>query len=299
MNNVPVNENVNLNVEEEMLFSQRKGLKPVKSLIQKDSIDNVLRYSLWDAFHLCLWEKIVYRTFECSLKESNLLYLFQRYWHRYFNRPLDNLPPDFDKAHKIVRTYFFECSWNEVYDFIEFTANSAPEELKEEFISFCNNVLERELSAYRFVNKQIVEITSDEEILSIEEAISNTSKIKGVQAHLKTALILLADRKAPNFRNSIKESISAVEAISQVLTGNAKATLGAALKTLEETTTMHPALKKSLLSLYGYTSDEGGIRHAMLEEPKLTFNDAKFMLVSCTAFTNYLISKSAELGNLE
>ena len=64
------------------------------------------------------------------------------------------------------------------------------------------------------MNKQIVEITADKEIQSIEEAISNTSKLKGVQ-HVKTALSLLADRKNPDFRNSIKESISTVKAISQ------------------------------------------------------------------------------------
>lgn len=209
---------------------------------------------------------------------------------------MDNLPEYFDEAHKVVREYFFTCTWNEVYDFIEFTAKSAPEDLRDEFVSFCNYILERELSAYRLVDMHIVEITSDEEIRSIEEAIASTSKLKGVQAHLKTALTLLADREKPDYRNSIKESISAVEAISQILSGDPKATLGIALKIFEKKAIIHPALKKSLLSLYGYTSDADGIRHAMLEEPKLTFNDAKFMFVSCTAFTNYLISKASEQG---
>jgi hypothetical protein len=209
---------------------------------------------------------------------------------------LDNLPQYFDNALKIVREYFFKCPWNEVYDFIEYTAKSAPKDLIEDFVTFCNYVLERELSAYRLIDKHIVEITSDEEINSIEEAIADTSKLKGVQAHLKTALSLLADREKPDYRNSIKESISAVEAISQIITRDAKATLGSALKVFEEKALLHPALKKSISSLYGYTSAADGIRHAMLEEPKLSFNDAKFMLVSCTAFTNYLISKASEEG---
>ncbi len=279
-----------------MLFSQRKGLKPIKTLVQKDSIDDSLRYALWDALHLCLWEKFEFMDYPSTFRNSNLFFLFQLYWHRYFNRPLDNLPDNFQSAHKIIREYFFSCAWNEIYDFIEFTAISAPEELVEELILFCNDVLARELSAYRLVDKQVVPIVAEEEIQSIGEAITNTSKLKGVQAHLKTALSLMADRKNPDFRNSIKESISAVEAIAQVLTGDAKATLGAALLTFEANATLHPALKKSLSSLYGYTSDADGIRHAMLEEPKLTFNDAKFMLVSCTAFTNYLICKASEVG---
>jgi hypothetical protein len=277
-----------------MLFSQRIGLKPIK-IVQKDSIDDALRSGLWDAFHLCLWKKYE-SPYPGTLARGNLYLLFQRYWHQYFNWPLDILPQYFEGAHKIVREYFFKSEWNEVYDFIEFTANSAPDYLTEDFISFCNHILERELSAYRLIEKRIVEITSEEEIGAIEEAIANTFKLEGIQAHLKTALNLLADRKKPDYRNSIKESISAVEAISQIISDNPKATLGIALKIFEQKALLHPAFKKSLLSLYGYTSDADGIRHAMLEEPKLSFNDAKFMFVSCTAFINYLMSKAAQEG---
>lgn len=51
------------------------------------------------------------------------------------------------------------------------------------------------------------------------------------------------------------------------------------------------AFKEGFVKLYGYTSDEGGIRHAMLEMPDLTAADAKYFLLSCTPFTNYLKSK--------
>lgn len=279
-----------------MLFSQRKGFKPVRSMVQKDNMDEGLRYGLWDALHLCIWEKINYSGYYKRLRDSNLCLLFQKYWHSLFNYPLDNLPELFDEAHKGIRQYFFECKWFEVYDFIEFTAQSAPEELIDEFEKFCNYMLERELSAYRVVDHKVVEITSDEEISSIEKAIKDTSKLKGVQAHLRAALSHMSDRKNPNFRNSIKESISAVEALSQSITGEKQVTLGAALKVFEERVRMHPALKKSFSALYGYTSDADGIRHAMIDEPGLSFIDAKYMLVACTGFTNYLIGKSAECG---
>ena len=48
--------------------------------------------------------------------------------------------------------------------------------------------------------------------------------------------------------------------------------------------------------LYGYTSDADGIRHALLDESDLDFEDAKFMLVSCSAFTNYLKGKAIKAG---
>ena len=112
-----------------------------------------------------------------------------------------------------------------------------------------------------------------------------------VTTHLERALELLSDRKNPDFRNSIKESISAVEAMAQIVARDPKATLGDALKTLDKSKKIHPALKDGFSKLYGYTSDEGGIRHAMLEEPNLRLEDAKFFLLACTTFVNYLKSK--------
>jgi len=115
---------------------------------------------------------------------------------------------------------------------------------------------------------------------------------------LKRALDLFADRESPDYRNSIKESILAVEAICQLITDNPKATLGDALKEIAKKTKvdLHGALKDAFGSLYGYTSDAEGIRHALLDEPNLCFEDAKFMLVSCSAFINYLIAKSSKAG---
>ena len=53
-----------------------------------------------------------------------------------------------------------------------------------------------------------------------------------------------------------------------------------------------PTLEEAFNKLYGYTSNEGGIRHALSEgDTPPTFDDAKYMLVSCSAFVNYLISK--------
>lgn len=59
---------------------------------------------------------------------------------------------------------------------------------------------------------------------------------------------------------------------------------------------IHPALKKGFSNIYGYTSDASGIRHALLDEPNLDFENAKYMLVSCSAFINYLASKAAKAG---
>lgn len=112
-----------------------------------------------------------------------------------------------------------------------------------------------------------------------------------VKRHLSRSLTLLSDRKNPDYRNSIKEAISAVEALSKIVTGKPKASLGDALTILEQRGEIHGALKTSFSALYGYASDADGIRHAMLEEPSIGQEDARLMLVVCSAFTNYVIAK--------
>jgi hypothetical protein len=134
------------------------------------------------------------------------------------------------------------------------------------------------------------DITSEQEIEMLQQAI-DASDFPAVSSHLKRALTLMSDKEHPDYRNSIKEYISAVESLAKTITGKPKATLGEALKILEVSGKLHPALKSSFLNLYGYTSDEEGIRHAMLSEPNLTAYDAKFFLLSCTSFINYLKSK--------
>lgn len=278
-----------------MLFSQRKGLKPMSKDIQRESLDQELRGGLWSCFHVCYLKRWNGRY--NSLDGSNLETLFLLFWHSFFKFPVDNLDLDnFSGSARRLRELFFKASWNEVYDFIEFTVKNAPEQFAESFRDMVNEVLERENSAYRFVTNNITEITSDEEIEAIESAIQDTSAIAGVRVHLRQALQHLSDRKSRDYRNSIKESISAVEALCQRVAGEPDTSLGKALKALEPKVVLHPALRDAFSKLYGYTSNAGGIRHAMMDETELSFSDAKFMLVTCSAFINYVLGKCAETG---
>lgn len=89
-----------------------------------------------------------------------------------------------------------------------------------------------------------------------------------MNAHLNTALKHLSDKENPIYRNSVKESVSAVEAICKIYTKNERSTLGDALTKLEREGSIHPALKKAFSSLYGYTSDSAGIRHSLTENDR-------------------------------
>jgi len=130
-------------------------------------------------------------------------------------------------------------------------------------------------------------VKDEQEIAAIEEGLEYPEK--AVRTHLETALRMLSDKQSPDYRNSIKESISAVEAACRLASGKESATLGDALKKIQN---VHPALSKAFNQLYGYSSDASGVRHSLIDEPNITYADAKFMLIACSAFVSYLKTAS-------
>lgn len=278
-------------------FSQRKGLKPIKSIMQVDSMDDDLRNGLWNALQLFYWNITEKGRFGEDITLYPKFYLLITFiWRDYFKTPIEDINRYWAKNKWTIKKYFYECTWHEVYDFIEFVANCYDnEDNNAQFMDFCNHILEREVSAYRFVGGVVTQLTSEEEIEEIEKVLNSPSPLRPVSTHLKTALDLLSDKSKPDYRNSIKESISAVESMCNLITGG-KDTLGEALKKVETKVAIHPALKKGFSNIYGYTNDASGIRHALLDEHNLDFEDAKFMLVSCSAFINYLVSKASKSG---
>jgi hypothetical protein len=274
-----------------MKFSERLGHQPIRTQLQIEAIDEALKNSLWSAF-LESFLKLLPNNQSGGYKLGEFT---KGLWFSFFKLPLDIAPVDnsgYVSKEKLIlflrNSFLGNKNWYEPYDLLQFSVDYAD----KEFIPFINRILEREKSGYRFVNGELTPITSNTEINEIEHAINSTENIETVNLHLKTALTELADRENPIYRNSVKESISAVEAICKFYTKNDKATLGDALSELERAGTIHPALKKSFSALYGYTSDSGGIRHSLIDNDRqVDFNEAKLILVTCTAFINYMLSK--------
>ncbi|MEP0854874.1 hypothetical protein [Trichocoleus sp. DQ-U1] len=290
-------------------FSQRQGIKPVINILQSDGMDEPLRNGLWSNLCIYYWDSLKgIKTIDfISFKKhpygiiplDHMIYFLHQVWLHYFKLPIDDLPEYWPSVYTILRNHFFNCKWNEVYDFIEFVVRVYPDNKKSEiFTERCNYILQRELSAYRFVNYRIARITSEIEINEIEESLKIVEKFKPVSEHLERALSLLSDKENPDYRNSIKESISAVESICIFIAGRERASsLGKAIQYIEKKSIVeiNPRLKDALEKMYAYTNDAGGIRHALLEESSLDFEDAKFMLVSCSAFINYLKVKLSKV----
>ena len=272
-----------------MKFSERYGFTNIKSALQIDSIDDELWNSLRNCIHVCFFDVKGAEPMD-SISSNTNFPILKEIWFEFLKKPIDELLSyTFNlQVYTCLKSYFFDLEWYEVYDFVEFMGEFRP---NDSFITLVNNVLEREKAGYRFVSEKITPITNEQEIEAIESAINRGSQYAGVSAHLQEALNKLSDRENPDYRNSIKESVSAIESLCAEISGEKNATLGKTLGILEKKRGLHKSLKTAFSSIYGYTSDADGIRHAMMEESNVTFAKAKYMLVVCSAFVNYLIEE--------
>lgn len=283
------------------MFSERYGYKDILD-IKPEYVSPKLRTRIWNLFYQ---NDIIGGGFS-SERISNAISGKPTIDNKVADRLgfLLSSSPNTSSASDMIREYLLTeapyeehiCSeWYEVYDFIEIHLSMLEGEKQAERIKQYNNLLEEERAAYRIIDKSVVPITDKVEIAEIEKAIA--SKYGAVKIHIQKALELYADLKAPDYENSIKESISAVESICCIITGEsgAQATLGKTLKKLKENGIhIHKAMESAFSSLYGYTSDEDGIRHGGIDFTNAPPEDAKFMLISCSAFVNYLIEKQAK-----
>lgn len=280
-----------------MRFSERQGFKNYNDFIQTESMNESLRNSIWNTIVTTYYD----------IRENYIYNCVRSIAFHFRKTPLDELPYDSYDKREWLKKYFFSLEWYEVYDLIEFLVSNHSQIVESRYTDdnqeqreIWNYILERENSGYRFIGESLAPISHPIEISEVNETLELTArhKLQGPYNHIKTAIEHLSKKPEPDYRNSIKESISAIESIAKIISNEDSQGLAGALKVLSEKVNIHGALKISFLNLYGYSSDEGGIRHSLLEQSKVTYDEAKYMLVSCSAFLNYLIAKSVEANVL-
>lgn len=278
-------------------FSERHGLKEVRSVVQHESLDEATRRELWNL--LAVLPKEFGKYYQDPTEEGVL----EAVWIWYFEKPRDEMPFT-GVVWKMIKQAIMTREWNEVLDLLERfmkdwdrLETSKSEGLKRAFLKALNARFESELVGYRFIGLEITPVDSNAEADAIGAALSDTESIAGARHAIDRAIELLADRQTPDYPNSIKESISAVEAVVKKVTG--EGTLGAGLKKLEDAgLRIHPALREAWSKMYGWTSDADGIRHAGIDAASADQALAKYALVTCSAFVSYLIEEGRKVDLL-
>lgn len=274
------------------MFSEKYGYQ-IKKEIQFETISEELRKRIWNVFYS-------YDIMDNGLSSKRISQAFAGKRTIEMNVAdklgfmLGGSPKN--SPQKLILNLILEDEWYRVLDFIEIHLSCLDSDAKIERARQYNDVLETEKSGYRVVGFEIAPIINQEEIDAIEDAMSTS--YDPVSQHIKKALLLYSNRESPDYENSIKESISAVESMCCIITGlsGANATLGKTIKRLKDAGIhIHSAMESAFSQLYGYTSDEKGIRHGNIDFKEAPAEDAKYMLVSCSAFVNYLIEKKDKI----
>jgi hypothetical protein len=217
--------------------------------------------------------------------------------HIYFHhRPVDEFRTEFEDVRQDLKEIFLSGDYLQIYGWLQHVLRLEP---SQSFADDLDQLLQACRSPYRVVGDDVlVPVGSDSDVRTIETAFDNLNAngLLGAREHLKSAS---SELSAGKFADSVRESIRAVESVVRVLEPHGD--FSKALVKLEAKTSIHGALKKGFLAIYGFTSDEQGIRHALLDKDAADVDeaDALFMIGACSAFVSYLINKARLAGLLK
>ena len=276
-------------------FSQAQDYECVPAPLKLEELPRNARTQIWNFLYFCLeqskrdtggmWVKI-----DISGNWEEIL----RNTHCFFdNLALDDWSPDFETNRKKLRQHIEQDPFNRVFDRLQFIMRDR--NCPREFIRNLKRIFAICGLAYTIdpgPPPTILPAATLEEGEALMQSLQSLRKagLGGSAAHLQEAAQRINSRDSAG---AIRESIHAVESVARQIDPKASRTLGPALKSLKEHGKLHPALKDAFNKLYGYTSDEQGIRHALLEKTsaRTGMNEAVFMLGACASFASYLWRK--------
>lgn len=285
---MPDNENLD---PRNLTFSQAQGYEALPGPLALEELSRDARRELWDLLYKYViqfsgldlsrvrrltgdWRSIA-RTLHSEILKSPL-------------DQFDSRTQSFSDNYRalILRTLPF----NRVFDLLQIIMRH--DHCPPEFVMEVKVVFERCRLAYLVDTNgppTILPMSTRQEGEAVSEAIRTfrTIGLTGAETHLRKAADLI---NQGDWSGSVRESIHCVESIARRLAPDASKSLAPALKSLEKNHPLHPALREAFSKLYGYTSDEEGIRHPLINSSSSHSgrDEAVFMLGACASFASYL-----------
>jgi hypothetical protein len=272
-----------------LTFEQAEGAEPLPAQLKPKEISRLLRVRIWRVLHSSMKSHV-----DAGQFFGDWELIFEDMHVERFGRMSDefeNFPPALMGE---VRGILETGDYIKFFGILQWILRhpACPEYLSREL----DAVLSNTQAAYRiFDGDTIAPIASQAEAATLQRAFADTkgAEFKGARSHLQKAANELTEGR---YADSVRESIHAVESVAELLEPSGE--LSKALARLASSAGIHGGMKAAFLSLYGYTSNEEGIRHALLEADKASVDeaDALFMIGACAAFVSYLINKARKAG---
>ena len=273
-------------------FRQAEGIEKMPSALKWGELDKDLRLELWNVFHGWLES---YRIRSLDGLRLDIANQVAQVLRKCLRIPVDEalgVSRSLSRLQGSIKEILLGSDYGDCLELIQTTAREFADDRL--LLKGLEQAFAHPTSAYAIAGPpptivpkglEIEGRSTDQDLKAI-----GASPLKGALAHLLSGAAAI-NRGEP--RDSIREAIHAVESAAKQITGQEKATLPDALKLLEREKGLHPALREALSRLYGYTSDEKGIRHALLESDNkdVGTDEALFMFSACAAFVSFLARK--------
>ena len=278
--------------DEQLTFSHSHGYEELPKQLKLEDLPLDARRRIWNVFYVFL---------ERSKRDDTMIGgraslgapwkgVFRNAHASLHNLPLEEWSPNFGDFCRDLRTRIETEPFHKVFDLIQFVLRHPS--CRPLFIAAMKRTFADCRVAYTIVVKgtpTIIPVATREEGEALVDALQTLpqSGQNSGAAHLRKSVECM---NRQDWAGSVRESIHAVESVARQLDPDASTKLGPALTALERRKRLHPALKSAFSKLYGYTSNEEGIRHPLLgrSDAPVRQNEAVFMLSACAAFSSYL-----------
>ena len=270
-----------------LTFSQAEGLEELPQPLSLGEVPPEARNLIWDAFWSTTMEHLngnwVRNPWCDVLRDTHV---------RFFSQPADEFSHHSENIRGIYKSLFLSNEpYNRLFDLLQhlMRQNDCP----HEFIARIRATFIESRLAYTLDTNgppTMLPTATPEEGEALQNALARLSKagFSGAREHLRKAAVSINRGDWPG---SVRESIHAVESVARRIDPSAS-TLGPAINRMEREYGMHPALASACKKLYGYTSNEQGIRHAALDDDsKVGQEEAVFLFGACASFASYLAQK--------
>ena len=282
-----------------LTFSQAEGLAELPRPLNLGEIPREFRVHVWSGIYTGMCGAISY-----DVSRPNFTgpwrHIVIMWWMFYFKHPIDEIPGKSAVIMDRIKNVIMQSPYNEVFDLL--TGLVRHEECPRGMREFISGVLRANQMAYYLDTNGIPTFfpqSSPQEGEAVRAAMSVLAESDmggGARAHLLKAAEAINGKK---FADAVRESIHAVESVAKVISGQESVTLGPAIKELKDQQLLtHGALAEGFKNLYGYTSDEKGIRHSLLDkgDANVGQEEAVFMFGACASFCGYLCRKQAKMS---
>ena len=277
-------------------FAQAEGAEELPTQLELKQVSPLLKSLLWRQVYEFLGNatsRSIGYGYPDHLHEDWKRIFFD--WHTIReHKPADEFRNNPEKLINKAKSYIYSDNYIDSFDFIQFVLRHPKCPYNFEYA--ISSALKHGHAAYTIFEKSIIPAVTEQEKDALISAYRELDRreLPSAKNHLRAAVNAL---NTGDYSSSIRESIHSVESVARTLEKEAR-TLGPALKKLREEGMLHPALEKGLSSLYGYTNDQQGIRHALITSgsPNVDETDALFMLGACASFVTYLARKSSEFS---